>query len=59
MRVFACGRAAGTRCGAYAATVRFIAECKRAGKKVMVWTVNEPAHMIEVGRPLERARERF
>ena len=28
---------------------RFIADCKQAGKKVMVWTVNEPNHMIEVG----------
>ena len=28
---------------------RFIADCKQVGKKVMVWTVNEPNHMIEVG----------
>ena len=28
---------------------RFIADCKQAGRKVMVWTVNEPNHMIEVG----------
>ena len=27
---------------------RFIADCKNAGKKVMVWTVNEPEQMIEV-----------
>ncbi|KAF9448995.1 PLC-like phosphodiesterase [Macrolepiota fuliginosa MF-IS2] len=29
---------------------RFIEESKRAGKSVMVWTVNEPAHMMEAVR---------
>ncbi|KAJ7639393.1 PLC-like phosphodiesterase [Roridomyces roridus] len=29
---------------------RFRKECKAAGKKVMVWTVNEPHHMIEAVR---------
>ncbi|KAI0722665.1 PLC-like phosphodiesterase [Earliella scabrosa] len=28
----------------------FLQECKRAGKKVMVWTVNEPTQMIEAVR---------
>ncbi|KAI0774560.1 PLC-like phosphodiesterase [Fomes fomentarius] len=28
----------------------FIRECKQAGKKVMVWTVNEPIQMIEAVR---------
>lgn len=27
---------------------RFRNECKAAGKKIMVWTVNEPEHMMEV-----------
>ena len=27
---------------------RFREECKRAGKKVAVWTVNEPVQMLEV-----------
>lgn len=27
---------------------RFIQECKSAGKKLMVWTVNEPVQMLEV-----------
>ena len=26
----------------------FREECRKAGKKVMAWTVNEPAEMIEV-----------
>ncbi|KAJ8586668.1 PLC-like phosphodiesterase [Rhizopogon salebrosus TDB-379] len=29
---------------------KFRNECKAAGKKVMVWTVNEPAHMMEAVR---------
>ncbi|EIW76202.1 PLC-like phosphodiesterase [Coniophora puteana RWD-64-598 SS2] len=29
---------------------KFRAECKAAGKKIMVWTVNEPEHMMEVVR---------
>ncbi|KAH9482332.1 Phosphatidylglycerol phospholipase C [Psilocybe cubensis] len=29
---------------------RFRAECKIAGKNVMVWTVNEPGHMMEAVR---------
>ena len=29
-------------------THRFIAECKSSGKSLMVWTVNEPDHMMEV-----------
>lgn len=29
---------------------RFRQECKVAGKNIMVWTVNEPAHMMEVRR---------
>lgn len=41
---------------------RFREECKSAGKNLMVWTVNEPAHMMEVrgviflafGAPLTR-----
>lgn len=28
---------------------KFMEECKAAGKKMMVWTVNEPVHMMEVG----------
>lgn len=27
---------------------RFIKECKQGGKKISVWTVNEPDHMAEV-----------
>jgi phosphatidylglycerol phospholipase C len=27
---------------------RFRMECKAAGKKLLVWTVNEPDHMMEV-----------
>ena len=27
---------------------RFRQECKAAGKKLMVWTVNKPEHMMEV-----------
>nr|GAT59327.1 predicted protein [Mycena chlorophos] len=30
--------------------VRFRQECKAAGKKIMVWTVNEPDHMMEAAR---------
>jgi phosphatidylglycerol phospholipase C len=30
--------------------VKFREECKQAGKKVMVWTVNEPEHMMEAVR---------
>ena len=26
----------------------FRQECRAAGKKLMVWTVNEPEHMMEV-----------
>jgi len=29
---------------------RFREECKNAGKSLMVWTVNEPAHMMEAAR---------
>ncbi|KIJ69927.1 hypothetical protein HYDPIDRAFT_171866 [Hydnomerulius pinastri MD-312] len=29
---------------------KFRNECKAAGKKIMVWTVNEPAHMMECVR---------
>jgi hypothetical protein len=29
--------------------IRFRRECKRAGKQLMVWTVNNPAEMMEVG----------
>ena len=29
---------------------RFRAECKEAGKNLMVWTVNEPEHMMEAAR---------
>ena len=28
---------------------RFREECKRAGKKLIVWTLNRPEEMIEVG----------
>ena len=28
---------------------RFIKESRQAGKKILVWTVNEPDHMVEVG----------
>lgn len=28
--------------------LRFRQECKDAGKKLMVWTVNKPEHMMEV-----------
>jgi hypothetical protein len=27
---------------------RFRRECKKAGKQLMVWTVNNPAEMMEV-----------
>ena len=27
---------------------RFRAECKSSGKSLMVWTVNDPDHMMEV-----------
>lgn len=30
---------------------RFRNDCKEAGKEIMVWTVNEVAHMMEV-RPI-------
>ena len=30
---------------------RFRHECKKAGKKLMVWTVNDPAQMMEVSQP--------
>ncbi|KAG5635527.1 hypothetical protein H0H81_010970 [Sphagnurus paluster] len=29
---------------------KFLAECKAAGKNIMVWTVNEPEHMMEAVR---------
>ncbi|KZT05553.1 PLC-like phosphodiesterase [Laetiporus sulphureus 93-53] len=29
---------------------RFRRECKKAGKRIMVWTVNEPVHMVEAVR---------
>ena len=29
---------------------RFRAECKAAGKQIMVWTVNDPAQMMEAVR---------
>lgn len=29
-------------------TRRFLRECKAAGKKVYVWTINEPRKMMEV-----------
>lgn len=29
---------------------KFMEECKAAGKKMMVWTVNEPVHMMEAVR---------
>lgn len=28
--------------------LRFRQECKAGGKQLMVWTVNEPSHMMEV-----------
>jgi hypothetical protein len=33
---------------AFSVFFRFREECKAAGKSIMVWTVNEPAHMMEV-----------
>ena len=32
----------------YVLYYRFRAECKSSGKKLMVWTVNDPDHMMEV-----------
>jgi hypothetical protein len=28
--------------------LRFMKECKQAGKQLIVWTVNRPEHMMEV-----------
>ncbi len=35
-------------CCADAFSCRFRAECKKQGKNLMVWTVNQPDHMMEV-----------
>ena len=38
---------------------RFREECKRAGKKVAVWTVNEPVQMLEVRTVITSFRDAF